>query len=257
MSKAPTTTSTATSTSTTAASDNNNNNTAALNAAALSLGNALWHQQSKTNAELVALTYGALVAELIRDLETTPAITAELDRMGHSMGARCMEEFLAKAAVVEGSSSGNSNNNNNNNVIATVVQQRPSNFAATSALLRAGFKMFWGVNVDASPKSESSYVLTLHDNPLQLFVELPSSSSSSSNNAESSALKSGQDNDYGTLPYSQLLCGMIRGMLEVVQYDVTCQMLSSQLQGHATNEMVVDLKQVLQDQVLDEEYHEE
>jgi Transport protein particle (TRAPP) component len=80
---------------------NNNNNT-------VFAGNALWQKQPKANAELFALTYGAMVGELIRDLEKTDKIQDELDRMGHSMGIRCVEEFLAKAGGDVNSSNNNS-----------------------------------------------------------------------------------------------------------------------------------------------------
>jgi hypothetical protein len=74
-------------------------NTAATAAAANQQANALWAKQPKANAELFALSYGALVGELIRDVETTDKIQMELDRMGHSMGIRCIEEFLAKGGM--------------------------------------------------------------------------------------------------------------------------------------------------------------
>ena len=192
-------------------------------ASTASVGNVLWHKQSKVNAELFALTYGAMVGELMRDLEKTDKIQEELDRMGHSMGIRCIEEFLAKSAAEQQGGS----------VGAALKSQV---FADTAELLKASLKMFLGVTAESSIKSETSYSITMVDNPLTIFVELPE--------------------DRSELEYSQLLCGMVRGMLEMLQFDVTCKMTQSQLKGHDVNEMVVDLKQVLQEGA-GEDYHDE
>ena len=196
---------------------------AATLASAASVGNVLWHKQSKVNAELFALTYGAMVGELVRDLEKTDKIQEELDRMGHSMGIRCIEEFLAKSAAEQQGVS----------VGAALKSQL---FADTAELMKASLKMFLGVAVESSIKSDTSYTLAVVDNPLTIFVELP--------------------DDRSDLEYSQLLCGMVRGMLEMLQYDVTCKMIQSQLKGSEINEMLVDLKQVLQEGA-GEDYHNE
>jgi trafficking protein particle complex subunit 3 len=204
------------------------------------VGNALWQKQPKANAELFALTYGAMVGELIRDLEKTDKIQDELDRMGHSMGIRCVEEFLAKAGV--------DNVNSSNN----------ASFADTADLMKMALKMFLGVsaidytsspsdgtvNIAAAatagntttPNSSNQYSIFLPENPLAIFVELPE--------------------DRLDLEYSQLLCGLIRGMLEMLQFDVSCQMVQSQLKGDDINEIRVSLQQVLQ-QGAGEEYQEE
>jgi hypothetical protein len=60
----------------------------------------------------------------------------------------------------------------------------------------------------------------------------------------------------GRLEYSQLLCGIMRGVLEMLQFDVTCRMTASTLFGDDTNTMLVELQQVLQ-QGAGEDYQEE
>ena len=52
----------------------------------------------KANAELFALTYGSLVTEIIRDLgeDNTAEINAQLDKIGYSIGVRCVDEYLAR-----------------------------------------------------------------------------------------------------------------------------------------------------------------
>jgi trafficking protein particle complex subunit 3 len=175
---------------------------------------ALWQKQAKCNAEFFALTYGALVAELLRDLEDAAQITAELDRMGHSIGVRCIEEVLAK------------------------TNASTKSLAETAELMQTAFRMFLGLSMDAKIVSETSYFLSFADNPLAIFVELPPPASENK------------------LEYSQLLAGMVRGMLEMLQYDVSSRIASSVLAGGETNEIAVELKQILQEGA-GEDYQEE
>ena len=46
----------------------------------------------KVNSELLALTYGSLVVQLLRDLGSADAVNAQLDRMGYNIGIRIVEE---------------------------------------------------------------------------------------------------------------------------------------------------------------------
>lgn len=170
--------------------------------------NTLWQKQPKANAELFALTYGALVGELIRDLESTDQVKEELDRMGHSIGIRCVEEFLAKSDAV-----------------------RCQTFVETADMLRVLVRMFLGVSAEmsvaSSSKDATSYSIILQENPLSIFVELPE--------------------NMRDLEYSQLLCGLFRGALEMLQYDVNCRAVHSQLKGDDINEISVELNHFIQD----------
>jgi trafficking protein particle complex subunit 3 len=193
------------------------------------VGTLLWQKQSKCNAEFFALTYGALVAELLRDIEDPVAIHLELDRMGHSIGVRCIEEVLAKMSSMPASSS----------------LYNAKSFPETSDLVQTALRMFLGISTESKISSETSYTISFADNPLAVFVELPS------------ALGNAKDTPKEpTLEYSQLLVGMIRGMLEMLQYDVNCRFTSTVLAGGATNEILLELKQILQEGA-GEEYHEE
>lgn len=174
--------------------------------------NALWQKQPKANAEFFALTYGALVAELVRDLEDNASIQTELDRMGHSMGIRCIEEVLAKSDLKVGNM-----------------------FEETKEVVKVAMKLFLGLTVDISDgEDENQFVARFTENPLTIFVELPE--------------------DRKQLEYCQLLAGMIRGMLEMLQFDCECA-ISSLCQGKP-DEIVVTLKQVMQ-RGAGEEYQEE
>jgi trafficking protein particle complex subunit 3 len=54
---------------------------------------------SVQNAELFALTYGALVVQLIQDYEDYAEVNKQLEKMGYNIGTRLIEDFLAKSAL--------------------------------------------------------------------------------------------------------------------------------------------------------------
>ncbi|CAD6261855.1 unnamed protein product [Miscanthus lutarioriparius] len=134
-------------------------------------GDALFASVDRVNAELFTLTYGAIVRQLLTDLEEVEEVNKQLDQMGYNIGTRLVDEFLAKSNV-----------------------SRCVDFKETADVIaKLGFKMFLGVtatvtNWDAEGTSCS---LVLEDNPLVDFVELP-------------------DTCQG-LQYCNLLSGVIRG----------------------------------------------
>lgn len=48
------------------------------------------------NAELFTLTYGALVVDLLRDMESEEAVNAKLEKMGHNIGMSIADDLLSK-----------------------------------------------------------------------------------------------------------------------------------------------------------------
>lgn len=60
-------------------------------------GEDAWKNRTdKVNAELFALTYGALVVQLIKDYEDYGEVNKQLDKMGYNIGTRLIEDFLAR-----------------------------------------------------------------------------------------------------------------------------------------------------------------
>merc|ERR1712037_1002723 len=52
--------------------------------------------ETKMEGELLALTYGAVVARVLKDYERTDEVNAQLDKMGYNIGVRLIDDFLAK-----------------------------------------------------------------------------------------------------------------------------------------------------------------
>ena len=98
------------------------------------------------NSELLTLTYGALVSQLIRDYESPAEVNAQLEAMGHNIGVRLVDEFCAKSRAV-----------------------RCRNFRETmDTVAKEAFRMFLGVPAVVGDFSadNSSCTLRIPDNPL-------------------------------------------------------------------------------------------
>jgi hypothetical protein len=142
------------------------------------LGEEVWKNRvDKINAELFALTYGSLVAQLVKDYEDFAEVNKQLEKMGYNIGVRLVEDFLARAPM-----------------------PRCADFRETAeAVSKVGFKMFLNITpiVGAWSPDAREFSLTLDENPLAEFVELP-------------------DDASRILWYSNILCGVLRGALEMV-----------------------------------------
>ena len=100
-------------------------------------------------------------------------------------------------------------------------------------IAKAGFKMFLGVSAEVVGASETEFRLQLTENPLAEFVELPE--------------------QYSSLAYSNLLCGVLRGALEMVQMRVECTLTKDTLWGHEVVEIHVVLKEMLAEEYQDDD----
>uniref|UniRef100_A0A7S4K9E3 Trafficking protein particle complex subunit n=1 Tax=Odontella aurita TaxID=265563 RepID=A0A7S4K9E3_9STRA len=186
----------------------------------------------KANAELFALTYGSLVTELVRDHDDIDEINSQLDRIGHSIGVRCVDEFLSKAEIA-------------NITIPTCQNMRDT----AEVIARIGFRMFLGVSAEVANFSPDgrAFSLFLYDNPLAIFVELPPPKEEGEGSGGP---------DLSKIKYSNIYCGVIRGALEQVNMRVECQFVRDALRGEEVNEIRVELKEVLVDGAGDD-YKEE
>ncbi|CAE7640688.1 Trappc3 [Symbiodinium microadriaticum] len=100
-------------------------------------------------------------------------------------------------------------------------------------IAKVAFKMFLGITADVVNWTDppagggggtngTGFSLVLAENPFAEFVELPPA--------------------YAGLHYSNILCGVIKGALEMVQLQVECRFVKDTLKGDDTNELRVELK---------------
>mmetsp|Transcript_26232 Transcript_26232/g.80752 ORF Transcript_26232/g.80752 Transcript_26232/m.80752 type:complete len:191 (+) Transcript_26232:512-1084(+) len=109
-----------------------------------------------------------------------------------------------------------------------------ADFAETCEVIaKVAFKMFLGVDVDIANWNDDKTAcsLILPENPLNENVELPP----------------GKE-----LLYSNILCGVIRGALEMILLKVDCYYVKDVLRGDETNEIRVCLLEKMQVEMADE-----
>ncbi|KZZ88300.1 TRAPP I complex, Bet3 [Ascosphaera apis ARSEF 7405] len=167
----------------------------------------------KVNAELVTLTYGTIVAHLCDDYDNDyNEVNRQLDKMGYNIGMRLIEDFLARSNL-----------------------GRCKDFRETADVIsKVGFKMFLNITpmVTNWSNDNKQFSLIFDENPLADFVELPDDGKA-------------QDE----LWFSNILCGVIRGALEMVQMQVEAHFVTDVLCGNDTTEMRVSLLRYLEDEL--------
>ncbi|XP_077976856.1 trafficking protein particle complex subunit 3-like isoform X2 [Glandiceps talaboti] len=160
----------------------------------------------KVSQELFTLTYGAMVAQLIKDYESDDEVNKQLDKMGYNIGVRMVEDFLARSNV-----------------------GRCHDFRETADVIAKGFKMYLGISpaiTNWSPAGDE-FSLLVESNPLTDFVEIPEK--------------------HGNLYYSNILCGVLRGALEMVQMEVKVWFTQDALRGDNTTEIRLKFIKRLED----------
>mmetsp|Transcript_10593 Transcript_10593/g.19372 ORF Transcript_10593/g.19372 Transcript_10593/m.19372 type:complete len:183 (-) Transcript_10593:173-721(-) len=156
-----------------------------------------------TSAEAFTLMYGSIVRQLISDFEDISEVNKQLDQMGYNIGIRLIDEYLVKTR--------NARCNSFRETAEAIAKQALHmflNFQATVAK--------W--NLD-----ETECSLIFYENPFSDFVELP--------------------DEYRELKFCNILCGVIRGALEMINVDVECAWLQDMLKGDDCNEVRLKLKE--------------
>lgn len=177
-------------------------------------GEEIWKSRvDKVNAELVTLTYGTMVAQLCSDYDSNYVeVNKQLDKMGYSIGMRLVEDFFAKSGM-----------------------PRCNNLRDTAETIsRIGFKIFLNITPTVTnwTADNKQFSLVFEENPLADFVELPDDGKA-------------QDE----LWYSNILCGILRGALEMVQMQIEAHYVSDILRGDDTTEMRITLLRYIEDEM--------
>ena len=122
------------------------------------IGEQMFNEQPKINAELLSLTYGVFVSKLIREADDNSAeqVNKQLEEVGYNMGCRMIDDFFARQKAA-------------NQVSCRDFRQ------TMDVLAKQAFKMFLGVYADVGnwDAQGQSCSLILKDNPLSDFVVLP------------------------------------------------------------------------------------
>jgi hypothetical protein len=63
------------------------------------LGDQAFTKAPKVSADLLSLTYGSIVAQIVAENESVEEANTQLEAMGRRIGVRLVEEFLARSGV--------------------------------------------------------------------------------------------------------------------------------------------------------------
>lgn len=182
------------------------------------------------NAELVTLTYGTIVAQLCKDYESDYAeVNKQLDKMGYNIGLRLIEDYLAKSNTMKRCANFRETAEMISRVWTIMIQ-----YSIATDKKQVGFKIFLNITPQVLnwTSENDQFSLVFEENPLADFVELPDD---------------GRAQDQ--LWYSNILCGVLRGALEMVQMQVEAHFVSDVLRGNETTEMRVSLVRYLDDEL--------
>lgn len=134
--------------------------------------------------------------------------------MGYNIGCRIVDEFFAKSPS----------------------QGLCHDFKETAEVLaKQAFKMFLGITAEIAnfEQDGKAFSLIINENPLADFVVLPL--------------------QYQKLWYSNVLCGVIRGSLDMLNMKVNVYFRKDVLRGHDQNEIRVELKEIVKDRYEEDE----
>ncbi|KAJ1331987.1 trafficking protein particle complex subunit 3 [Microdochium nivale] len=204
-----------------------------------------------------------MVAQLCKDFEADYVeVNKQLDRMGYNIGVRLIEDYLAKSNSMRRCSNFRetadaiSKVRTNDRISeelrhpgraskhlpprddqSSCGERRATNTKLASreqTKKQIGFKIFLNITPTITNWTSDSkqFSLVFEENPLADFVELPDD---------------GRAQD--ELWFSNILCGVLRGALEMVQMQVEAHFISDVLRGNDTTEMRVSLIRYIDDEM--------
>ena len=92
---------------------------------------------------------------------------------------------------------------------------------------------YLGIVGNYNQVSEKEFHLIFRENPISFYVELPESLSN--------------------LCYSNIICGIIRGALEISGFEVQCEIIKDTTKGDAENDLKITLVKYIEEKFIDDE----
>ena len=92
---------------------------------------------------------------------------------------------------------------------------------------------YLGIIGTYSQTSEKEFHLKFTENPISLYVELPESLEG--------------------LCYSNIICGIMRGMLEISGFEIKCEFAKDKMKGDDINDLKITLVKLIEERFIDDE----
>ncbi|KCV69373.1 hypothetical protein H696_03806 [Fonticula alba] len=210
----------------------------------------LWnHSTEKINAEVVALTYGSLVANLAREALSSgagvAAINTRLDEMGYNIGLRLADDFASRTHSLFANTPTRRTGDGANSVS---LLRRCADFRETAEIIsKVAFKMYLGESPAITDFALSSpadgnrpaFSLEFVEPPFSSHVMLPPVLNGRSTSAGETGAggKSRED----ALSYLSMIAGVIRGALFALGLEVITSTPRCTLWGDSISEIRVVL----------------
>ena len=100
-------------------------------------------------------------------------------------------------------------------------------------LIRQLTQYYLGIIGTYNQDGEKEFHLIFPENPISFYVELPESLEG--------------------LLYSNIICGMLRGMLEISGFEVTCEFVKDKMKGDDINDLKITLVKYIEERFIDDE----
>ena len=92
---------------------------------------------------------------------------------------------------------------------------------------------YLGIIGNYNQVGENEFHLKFNQNPISLYVELP---------------------EYlEGLCYSNIICGIMRGMLEITGFEVKCELIKDKMKGDDINDIKISLVKYIEERFIDDE----
>ena len=108
----------------------------------------------------------------------------------------------------------------------------PETYKLMEKLICQLAQYYLGIIGTYTQTSEKEFHLKFTENPISLYVELPESLEG--------------------LCYSNIICGIMRGMLEISGFEIKCEFAKDKMKGDDINDLKITLVKLIEERFIDE-----